>query len=186
MDRNPMAEDKRKGRKPTRIEYDQRIELTYQLLAKGQRPSVIARAVEQKFGGATKTVKDQYLSRARTIMLAEIARAKTELRAESLALYRAIIAEPKASNRDKIKGQEGTAKPWYLAVRWVVERRRRCCDGCSKECDTRIFQACSYVGHSPNWRVRRRRQSSVPGGFSRRLGAGSMRRNAGGCSTTER
>src|SRR3972149_4864087 len=116
MDRNPMAEDKRKGRKPTRIEYDQRIELTYQLLAKGQRPSVIARAVAQKFGCATKTVKDQYLSRARTIMLAEIARAKTELRAESLALYRAITAEPKASNRDKKKAQERIDKLLALEI----------------------------------------------------------------------
>src|SRR3989304_1107078 len=55
-------------------------------------------------------------ARGRTIMLAEIARAKTELRAESLALYRAIIAEPKASNRDKIKAQERIDKLLALEI----------------------------------------------------------------------
>lgn len=84
----------------------ERIEMAYELLASGLRPSQISEKMAEKFGCKRSYVRKSYLARAREMMVAEVKADKSEMRSRSLALYQSIIAEKETSPKDRLKAQE--------------------------------------------------------------------------------
>src|SRR5438874_2027192 len=95
------------GRKPTTDEKAERIELCRSMLLRRVPKSTIKKAFRQRFGhNIDHTTIERYLLRAREVMLTDLTRGRQLLRAEGLALYESILADPKAAHRDKVKAQE--------------------------------------------------------------------------------
>src|SRR5437762_3384351 len=95
------------GRKPTTDEKAERIELCRSMLLRRVPKSTIKKAFRQRFGAAIDHATiERYLARAREVMLTDLTRGRQLLRADRLALYESILADPKAARRDKIKAQE--------------------------------------------------------------------------------
>ena len=84
-------------------ELDARVDATEQLLARGVKKSDIKRAIKAKYGVSARTVEN-YISRARTKLLARISLDQGEQRAASLAFYQSILASSATVN-EKIKAQ---------------------------------------------------------------------------------
>jgi hypothetical protein len=95
------------GRKPTTDEVAERIELCRSMLLRRVPKSTIKKAFRQRFGTelSANTIEG-YLGRAREAMLIDLTRGKQALRADSLAFYESILADPNAPYRDKVRAQE--------------------------------------------------------------------------------
>jgi hypothetical protein len=90
------------ARRPTAAELDERLELTYRLLAAGARKSAVKRALRQRFGPLHHTTAERYLRRARERMLIELREDRESHRAAAYGFYRSVIADPRASIRDRL------------------------------------------------------------------------------------
>lgn len=112
-----MSESARKPKHPTAAEMAARVEYARQLLAGGAYKSTIAAALRAKFGPLCARTVEVYLSRAREKIHAAAHDGRVELRCESLAFYRSIIADPKADHRDKLKARERIDKLLALELR---------------------------------------------------------------------
>ncbi|MCG8509468.1 MAG: hypothetical protein MI741_09600, partial [Rhodospirillales bacterium] len=95
--RTPQSETKR----PTRDEYELRVELVATLISKGKRDGQIKRMMRKQFDVSPRTVQS-YLARAREQLRARRNRSREDLQAESLAFYESVIADDKASNYEKL------------------------------------------------------------------------------------
>jgi hypothetical protein len=95
------------GRKPTTDEIAERIELCRSMLLRRVPKSTIKKAFRQRFGAdIDHGTIERYLTRAREAMLIDLTRGKQALRADSLAFYESILADPNAPYRDKVRAQE--------------------------------------------------------------------------------
>lgn len=95
------------GRKPTNDEIAERIELCRSMLLRRVPKSTIKRAFRQRFGAdIDHGTIERYLTRAREVMLTDLTRGRQTQRANSLALYESVLADPAVTVRDKVKAQE--------------------------------------------------------------------------------
>jgi hypothetical protein len=95
------------GRKPTTEEIAERIELCRSMLLRRVPKSTIKKAFRQRFGqDVDHATIERYLTRAREAMLIDLTRGKQALRADSLAFYESILADPNAPYRDRVRAQE--------------------------------------------------------------------------------
>ena len=97
--------------KPTQEEWDRRVDLTHRLLSKGLRKSdiitgVVTDCAKRGYDISRLTVRNNYLVSARKRILKEINEERLDQQASSLAFYKSVLSDLKASNRDKIKAQE--------------------------------------------------------------------------------
>jgi hypothetical protein len=95
-----------KPRQPTKEELADRIEYARQLLASGRLKSQIKRALRKQYGDLDHRTIERYLARAREQILLAIHAEKVHQRAYAFALYCSVLADPKASVRDRIAAQE--------------------------------------------------------------------------------
>ena len=100
----------------TDVEKQERIEMTYRLLSRGQRPAQITAAVSKKCGCSRQTVRRHYLPRAREMQLENLSEIKTVQIGKSLALYLSVLEDPNVSARDRLKSQERIDKLLGLEV----------------------------------------------------------------------
>jgi len=109
-------------RQPSKAELAERIEFVRALVSRRCLTSVIKAEFRSQFGDATHETILRYVSRARVQILADAARGRDEMRAESLAFYNGMLADPGASHRDRIRAQEridkllGLERPQQLEV----------------------------------------------------------------------
>jgi hypothetical protein len=102
-------------------ELEERVDLTYRLLSEGMRKSAIKNALKAQFGVCSRTCEN-YLARARQRQLADLRETRDEHRAQSLAFYRAIVADSGATLRDRLLAQKriddllGLDTPLRLAI----------------------------------------------------------------------
>ena len=103
-----MADDKNgKKRAPrsTKKEYERRVQMVRKMLAARMTNGEIKRIASTQFGTSPRTV-EEYIRRARALMLAEIGKSVEEHRSDAYALYCSIIANPNTPDRERIKAQE--------------------------------------------------------------------------------
>ena len=94
------------GRRPTSAEITERIEFCRALLLKRQPKSTIKRLFRQRFGDVTARTIEDYLSRAREAILADVEATRQNLRDMQLASYESFVANPKVIDRDKLRALE--------------------------------------------------------------------------------
>lgn len=92
-------------KKPTRAELEDRYIRTAALLAQGNTKGAVKSALIKAYDISARTC-ETYLARARELLLAETGKPAGEHRAESLAFYQTIKADPNASTIAKLKAQE--------------------------------------------------------------------------------
>lgn len=111
----------RRGRKPTRDEMRVRITAAVEMLAvKGWKKFQIKAAFKKQWGCGPRTV-ERYLTKARAILRAEAGKSDEDHLSESYAFYKSVLANDKATLREKTKAQEnldkllGLRKPFKVA-----------------------------------------------------------------------
>lgn len=106
------AKKRRKTPRSTAAEMERRVLYTVELLARGLRKGDIKRALREKFGAHlhAKTC-ERYISRAFEQLRAGAADDQVDdLRAQALAFYQSVIADPLAKDADRIKAQVALCK----------------------------------------------------------------------------
>ena len=93
------------GKKPTRKEYLARVKLCMDLLGRGYRKTDIKVVVKKQYGVSYRTVEN-YLSRARAMLLDELGTTREEQRSRSLDLYRSVLKDSTSSARERILAQQ--------------------------------------------------------------------------------
>jgi hypothetical protein len=101
----PAAVPSGRRNRATRAEERDRIERTRQLLAAGSYKGEVKKALIAAYGISARTC-EAYISRARAEILAGTGRSEDEHRADALALYESIKADPNSTNIEKLKAQE--------------------------------------------------------------------------------
>lgn len=97
-------EEKRNPGQTAEAELVARVELTLNMLTKGYRKSVIKTVMRQRYGVSPRTVEN-YLARAKEILLVELKEERDEHAGRSLAFYRSVIADPAVKMKDKLVAQ---------------------------------------------------------------------------------
>lgn len=90
--------------KPTREEKQRRIEETYKLLARHIPKHAIKRLLRAKYNVGYRTCEN-YLARARAMMIKHSGRSKSLHKAQALALYESIIQDPESTRRERLEAQ---------------------------------------------------------------------------------
>jgi len=109
------------GEVPTAAQKRERIDGVILRMRQGQTIGQIRQWLKGQYGVTTRTC-DRYLSRARTEISEAIGRTEGDLRAESMAFYEGVRADPTATVWQKLKAQEqldslmGLAKPRKVAM----------------------------------------------------------------------
>jgi hypothetical protein len=85
---------------------EERIEFVQNCLARYVLKSEIKKAVRQKFGEVSHQSIENYLSRARARILAGVNSTREELKAESVAFYRAVLSDPNSTTMERLKAQQ--------------------------------------------------------------------------------
>jgi hypothetical protein len=98
--------ERRAYHKPTTDELEERTEYVRTLLLQRHPTSVIKRLVRQRYRDLAARTIQNYIARARQLLLIDVHRAKVDQRALSLATYESIIAKSRASDVAIIKAQE--------------------------------------------------------------------------------
>lgn len=94
---------KNPGRTPEE-ELEVRVDYTLKLLTEGRRKSEIKKIFRQRYNVTARTVEN-YLSRARQILLTELKAEREEHTGRSLSVYRSILSDPKAKIKDRLAAQ---------------------------------------------------------------------------------
>jgi hypothetical protein len=102
--RRASRKKKNPGRTPE-DEFDERVRMTVQLLSAGLYTSEIKKAIKDKYQVDARTVEN-YLSRARDILLLELREDRDVHKSQSLAFYRSILRNPEAKLHEKIAAQK--------------------------------------------------------------------------------
>ena len=92
--------------KPTNEEMAERVEYMQTLLAKDMRDGDLKRAFREMYGNLDHATILEYKARARAKNLEAMKRPKNEWVAESIEVYRDIMADPTVKPIDKIKARE--------------------------------------------------------------------------------
>lgn len=100
---SPAAPKSRRGR-VTEAEVQKRVDECLRMLV-GREPKCQIKRVMRERYGADRATTERYLSTAREHLLIEIGETRDWMRAQSLAVYSAVIRDPDASHRDRIKSQ---------------------------------------------------------------------------------
>jgi hypothetical protein len=95
----------KKKSKPSQEELEERYRVTAQLLAKGLYKGQVKKALGAKYGIESRAAED-YIARAREILLAELNQARDIHKSDALAFYKSIITDPKATVGNKINAQK--------------------------------------------------------------------------------
>jgi hypothetical protein len=95
---------KRPGKKPTQEDMDDRIEYTAHLLSQRLLKCDIKRLLIRRYSITARTCED-YLSRAREALILKTGLDKSEHKIKSLAYYESVLANKRASVRDKLNAQ---------------------------------------------------------------------------------
>jgi hypothetical protein len=90
--------------KSTAEEMEERVDYTARMLARRVVKSDIKRELKSRYGVTARTC-EEYLSRARGVVLSWTGKAKAEHRVDSLAFYESVL-QGDASVAEKIKAQE--------------------------------------------------------------------------------
>ena len=98
-----MTEKKKKwtGVRPTKVQYLARIKLCCDLLSRGYRKFELKGILKRQYGVSFRTCEN-YLSRARAMLLNEMGITREEARSQSCDLYKSIIKDPASTPREKI------------------------------------------------------------------------------------
>lgn len=106
MNRPPKQSRKRKKPKlPTRIEREVIQENVQKLLDLRTHVGAVKRVIAERYGLSPRSV-EPYLRRARVEKLEATGKPIEEHRSDSFAFYQAIVADPKAPVRDRIRAQQ--------------------------------------------------------------------------------
>lgn len=114
------------GRTPD-DELEERVELTYRLLADGLRKSEIKLALKEQYQISARTAEN-YLARARERQLLELREERESHRASALAFYKRVVSDPNAKISDKLQAQKridqllGLEVPFRVALATVEVR----------------------------------------------------------------
>jgi hypothetical protein len=92
-------------RKPIKTEMDARLAATTKLLLQGKSDGEVKRIIAEQFQISPRTV-ERYLRHARGEMVESTGKDLDVLRKEAIAVYQAIIDDPEAENRDRIRARE--------------------------------------------------------------------------------
>lgn len=82
------------------------IRIARELSARRIPKGTIKRTLAEQFGLSARSIETVF-ARAREEALAEFGKPKAEHQSDSLEFYQTVIRDPKASNKDKIRAQEG-------------------------------------------------------------------------------
>ncbi len=93
------------GNKPTRKEYDTRIDAVAKLLVQGAKKGEIKKQAKDQWGVSARTVEN-YLARARERLIAEMDEPKEVLVLQALHIYEAVINDGESYGMEKIKARE--------------------------------------------------------------------------------
>jgi hypothetical protein len=102
--KNASRSTKPTGEKPTHEEYERRIEIAQQMLGQLTPKHLIKQYFNRQYGVSARTTEG-YLARARARALEVAGETKQNLVAQSLALYRSVIASQKSSMGEKLTAQ---------------------------------------------------------------------------------
>lgn len=109
MEEPETTPKKRKPRKKlqstTRLKREKILSTVTRMLNAGIYPGDIKRVVSKDNELSPRTIEG-YLRRAREAKLAETGKPVEEHRSDSFAFYRSVVADPKATARDKIRAQQ--------------------------------------------------------------------------------
>ena len=101
-----MKGDPRHNRKPSRDEWQERLEFCARLMAKCLHKSQIKRAMAEKYGLCARSVEN-WIARVREHWAKESKGLhKDDLKAEALAVYREIMLNPKSRVSDILRARE--------------------------------------------------------------------------------
>jgi len=92
---------KKTGVKPTKKQYIKRIKLCADLLGRGYRKCDIKLILSRQYDIGYRTCEN-YLSRARAMLLDELGISREEARSRSVDLYRSVMKDETASNRERL------------------------------------------------------------------------------------
>lgn len=104
-----MGDASRTNDKPTRMQLEDRVERTRQLLAEGNRKHVIKKVLKQAYGVSAATC-ERYLRRARDLILEETGKPASEHRADAFAFYETLKADKSLPAIVRLKAQERVDK----------------------------------------------------------------------------
>ena len=93
------------GIKSTNAQIAERVMLTAKLLIRGALKSQIHEVIGARYHVHWRTT-DNYIARARELLLSEVQKTRTDLVSESYGLYRSVLSDPNASVSDKIRAQQ--------------------------------------------------------------------------------
>lgn len=122
-----MAQTKKKTttkKNPGKTSEDQleeRVAATKDLLAKGMYKGQIKKAISEQYGVSRATVEN-YLSRARKILIEELKQTTDVHKSDALGFYKSVLADPTATTGNKIQAQKridfilGLHAPTRLAI----------------------------------------------------------------------
>jgi len=99
-----MENEKEKS-KATKEELDERVEYTYFLLCRRLYKGDIKKLLKRKYSIGARTCEN-YISRAREILLKDTGKTRDQNRTDSLLFYESILAGPDSHLRDRIYAQE--------------------------------------------------------------------------------
>ncbi|MGE3854643.1 MAG: hypothetical protein AB7K09_23120 [Planctomycetota bacterium] len=97
------VKERRQGRKPTADEVLERIELAEWCLARMMAKSAIKKLFRKRYGDLAARTIERYLSRARSGLLDRINRRHSDVMADVLAGYEAIVADPESPRDTRLK-----------------------------------------------------------------------------------
>lgn len=100
-------------KKPTREEYDHRVEMATQLLSRRITKGDIKRLMIARFGVGPRAI-DDYLSRAKDILFARLKLSATDQTVSSLAFYESIVVGGDTTIQQKMVAQDKI--DWVLGV----------------------------------------------------------------------
>ena len=109
------GETARRNRKASQVEADERISYCVDCVNAGMQPGEIRRLCSEKWGIGTRSIS-LYLSRAHGRILASHDKPVEAHRADAIAVYRSVIDNPEAEDRDRIKAQERIDKLLGLEI----------------------------------------------------------------------
>lgn len=110
---NERSSERKKGEKPTREEYNHRVEIATQLLSRRVIKGDIKRIMMGKFGVSARSIED-YLSRAREVLKSRLEVAPNDNTISSLAFYESIVVGTDTTMQQKMSAQDKI--DWVLGV----------------------------------------------------------------------
>lgn len=105
MSDQPQPKPRKKPVKPTREEIQDRVEFTVFLLCRRLYKCDIKRILKKKYSVAARTC-EEYLARARAVLVKESGKTQETHRIESLRFYESVIAGDGTTMRDRLHAQE--------------------------------------------------------------------------------